>query len=76
MAKKFLTGTASSPAAGAYGGSGSLGGGFGGGGSGFSGGGPNGPGGQKGVPALNKLHGVLAQRAQVGRRMNRSRRDL
>ncbi|GLC41211.1 hypothetical protein PLESTB_001526600 [Pleodorina starrii] len=73
VAKKFLTGTGGSPGAGSYGASGGFGGGGGGygggggggyGGGGYGGGGPGGPGGQKGVPALNKLHGVLAQRAQ------------
>ncbi len=69
VAKKFLTGSASSPGAGSFGGPGGFGSGFGGssGGGAFGGGGyGGGPGGQKGVPALNKLHGVLGQRAQVG----------
>lgn len=78
MAKKFLTGGVSPSGApggpggpGGYGGGGYAGGGgggYGGAGGGYGGGpgGPGGPGGhQKGVPALNKLQGVLAQRAQV-----------
>ncbi|GIL94521.1 hypothetical protein Vretimale_747 [Volvox reticuliferus] len=74
VAKKFLTGSASTPPAGSYGGSsgsggnygGSSGGNYGGGGGGGGGGsyGSGGAGGQKGVPALNRLHGVLGQRAQ------------
>ncbi|PNW77457.1 hypothetical protein CHLRE_10g437450v5 [Chlamydomonas reinhardtii] len=77
VAKKFLTGGVSPSGApggpggpGGYGGGGYAGGGgggYGGAGGGYGGGpgGPGGPGGhQKGVPALNKLQGVLAQRAQ------------
>ncbi|GIL45860.1 hypothetical protein Vafri_2993 [Volvox africanus] len=68
VAKKFLTGSASTPAAGSYGGSSGAGGNYGGGSSGGSYGSASyasgGAGGQKGVPALNRLHGVLGQRAQ------------
>ncbi|KAG2501245.1 hypothetical protein HYH03_001052 [Edaphochlamys debaryana] len=74
VSKKFLQGGAPSPSGAYGGGGGSYGGGggggygssYGGGGGGYGGGGGGGagPGGQKGVPALNKLTGVLGQRAQ------------
>ncbi|GLI63973.1 hypothetical protein VaNZ11_007141 [Volvox africanus] len=67
VAKKFLTGSASTPAAGSYGGSSGAAGNYGGSSGGSYGGASyasGGAGGQKGVPALNRLHGVLGQRAQ------------
>ncbi|PNH05185.1 hypothetical protein TSOC_008623 [Tetrabaena socialis] len=74
VGKKFLTSGAPSPGGGGGypgggypgGGGGSYGGGGGypGGPGGGYGGAPGGGGGQKGVPALNKLTGVLGQRAQ------------